>query len=528
MKKTLSIVLLVLLVFLAVACSPEHKHVFEKDESKTDIAATCSHTGINYLVCSCGLTKEETVAQLDHDFVFIYGTVTCEDDGYGEYSCSNCGAVVYKFVKASEEFHKWSTDSSKKPEGAIGASPDKDGYWVTVTATCKADGKKARICSVCEKEEEKTYSDKENHVDKTVVSTTAGDCVTKSTTSYKCDTANGGCGATWTEEGNLSADVHKTGVAGTTKSVAKTIFTVDVTEEICGACGKAKGTSSAKGTTYVSAKGFYETQVTNSATKKEFYYLNVSADDTTQTGTVTATLYKRTVTVSDEVTEDKTEEIGVISGDCVADSDLTDYSGREIILTYSSNEGVEGETYYIARVKSIDKKTYAVIETGTTTADLKTEEQLTTKAKTLNLENKKELSWECDYHAHTTLNYGGYCKVVRIESASHFISCEKCGLTFSEPHTSACTVAGCEYSSETYSSVTITLPDSRTDSFLVKGGERLELPKIGESYKIFGSTKTYTVEGWSGASVTEENGRLFVVCGASGANTATTLTLSGK
>ncbi len=74
---------------------------------------------------------EESVYEIDKDT----GTLvepTCEDDGYTVYICTLCSATL-------------KTDLTEKLGHDLGD-------WTVVTpATAIAEGKKARICSVCEK-----------------------------------------------------------------------------------------------------------------------------------------------------------------------------------------------------------------------------------------------------------------------------------------------------------------------------------------------------------------------------------------
>ncbi len=117
MKKTLSIVLCVLLVFLAVACNntPEVHTVHTWDEGKQTLAPTCTTAGTKTYTCTvCGITKDEPIAATGHvhanlakvvsSAAYIGDTVevNCSNDGYYFYRCDVCDEVFGRAVTPKE------------------------------------------------------------------------------------------------------------------------------------------------------------------------------------------------------------------------------------------------------------------------------------------------------------------------------------------------------------------------------------------------------------------------------------------
>ena len=111
MKKTLSIVMFVLLVFLAVACSPEtkqHEHSYEKVAEKS-YAATCKNTGLEVYTCSgCGDTYSVTLPLTGHSHsekaspVSVDQELYCSQDGIYTYRCNVCGTEYQEVITPEE------------------------------------------------------------------------------------------------------------------------------------------------------------------------------------------------------------------------------------------------------------------------------------------------------------------------------------------------------------------------------------------------------------------------------------------
>ena len=116
MKKIVTIVSVVLLVLLAVACDPEvHTHDFS--ELVKNVDATCTQVGYKVLKCSCGVQHVETISNaLGHTFKEVD---TSECDTYSE----------ERALMISEE----------------------NGYKVAVPATCVNYATYSTICTTCKK-----------------------------------------------------------------------------------------------------------------------------------------------------------------------------------------------------------------------------------------------------------------------------------------------------------------------------------------------------------------------------------------
>lgn len=101
MKKSLTIVMIVLLVSLVVACSPEHKHTMDAGKQTTD--PTCTKDGVMTYTCtSCGYEETKSIPATGHIKPDASkwqpadsednNAVTCYTDGIYEYRCTVCGA----------------------------------------------------------------------------------------------------------------------------------------------------------------------------------------------------------------------------------------------------------------------------------------------------------------------------------------------------------------------------------------------------------------------------------------------------
>lgn len=106
-----------------------------------DKEATCTEEGKRHKECTggCGyIFEEEVIPKLDHKFVVEIHGVTCIDDGYSTYVCSECGAEKQgEIVKALG--HDWS------------------GKWVvTKEPTCTKKGTETLTCTRCDKTQTRT------------------------------------------------------------------------------------------------------------------------------------------------------------------------------------------------------------------------------------------------------------------------------------------------------------------------------------------------------------------------------------
>lgn len=99
------------------------------------VPATCTETGLTEgsvcAVCGATLVAQKTVDALGHDMKET-GRVdsTCIDKGVINYKCSRCDHTSTAAIPAKG--HTFADD-----------------FTVTVTATCTADGEKAKLCTVC-------------------------------------------------------------------------------------------------------------------------------------------------------------------------------------------------------------------------------------------------------------------------------------------------------------------------------------------------------------------------------------------
>ena len=165
MKKTLSIVLCVLLVLLAVACSPEsstHVHEWEKTSAST---ATCEKDGSETWTCKiCKESEVRPVEATGHTHAAnVKGTVvtvnnvaqevTCSENGLYSFRCTTCGksfeeVVTPEQAKASKLYtvsHVYLADGeyvkydSKKAgyEDHVQYLPDDIKEATILTAKCK-------------------------------------------------------------------------------------------------------------------------------------------------------------------------------------------------------------------------------------------------------------------------------------------------------------------------------------------------------------------------------------------------------
>lgn len=101
-----------------------------------DKEASCTEEGLRHRDCAggCGYRFDsEVIPKLDHKFVVEIHGVTCIDDGYSTYHCSECGATKNgEIVKALG--HDWS------------------GEWVvTKEPTCTKKGTEILTCTRCDK-----------------------------------------------------------------------------------------------------------------------------------------------------------------------------------------------------------------------------------------------------------------------------------------------------------------------------------------------------------------------------------------
>ncbi len=161
MKKTLSIVLLVLLVFLAVSCSPEHQHDYKLVPEKS-IEAKCESNGFNYMQCSCGAIQSIPTAALGHDYVEDkdqYIAATCITEGRRVSVCSRCDkqSVVTLAKDINNHPYRYNKAEASKDNDYVGVY--KNVGKITTYATCANDGEGVfTACTACGKTGEFTVT----------------------------------------------------------------------------------------------------------------------------------------------------------------------------------------------------------------------------------------------------------------------------------------------------------------------------------------------------------------------------------
>lgn len=133
------------------------KHILLKDDSATNTEATCNAEGENHYKCTvCNTTAvEKTPINKAVDTTKPHGDVansnhknwtktasedaTCAVDGYEEYTCDDCGAVIRETTAAKDlsAGHKWNVGAYEIKDGA-----DKGKYRITI------------YCPVCDRTHE--------------------------------------------------------------------------------------------------------------------------------------------------------------------------------------------------------------------------------------------------------------------------------------------------------------------------------------------------------------------------------------
>ena len=106
MKKTIIIVLSLVLVLLAFTSCEEEIHVHTWDEGTVTKAATCSEKGVKTYTCTgCKETKTEDIAINPDNHTWDEGKettpVTCEKDGEKTFTCTECGETKTEIIKTS-------------------------------------------------------------------------------------------------------------------------------------------------------------------------------------------------------------------------------------------------------------------------------------------------------------------------------------------------------------------------------------------------------------------------------------------
>lgn len=138
----LALAIVASVMFVIVGCSePEETHTVHTwvaDTSREDVDATCTTTGVHYVICSeCGMTSSETTPALGHEWAndgnMLRQEPTCTEDGYYYRECTREGCG----------YRETSTIIAKTGHKLNFAD-------VTITApTCTADGSISGACAAC-------------------------------------------------------------------------------------------------------------------------------------------------------------------------------------------------------------------------------------------------------------------------------------------------------------------------------------------------------------------------------------------
>ena len=453
MKKTLSIVLLVLLVFLAVACSPEHKHDYQLVESKT-VKATCTSGGYDFMECSCGAIQSIPTGALGHDPV-LKKTIasTCKVNGYNTYGCSRCTAQWSEDLPLDSENHPYKDEDDKGVAASL-----KD---VKLAPTCGSDGlavfTKCTLCGetgtfevVIPKEYQKDVNSNGDHV----VLNEDKKSVTEVTTADQIE-----------EDG---------WVVKTTP----TAFTARVRKATCPSCGEELSTPIDNVENYYDESTIlgtwtYSKTDEHDATSSVLYTLTVSKEK----GAYAVEAYYQNIVKG--VVEAK--KLNVSSAKFVSASDETgapiaaDYSGRTFRMT------VGEDFYYLSEVTT----------DGTPTGSKKGDIILAAKYSgggTLTPVVVKNSDHEHSF----TLMEG----IKAITTAGHYVECKECGLkNVLIEHGDDC-ACECGYDASSWYGVKITL-DTLTDEYALPETEGISVAAATAAkpvtyYAFDGSSEKYS------------------------------------
>ncbi len=241
MKKTLSIVLLVLLVFLAVACSPEVKqHTHDFKELKK-IAPTCTERGYTILQCECGAQQTtDYKAALGHEWATEPTTNTAKD-------CTELGKAVYACVH--EGCKETKTVYNVPGKHNLEEIDHKD-------ANCTKDGYTVYGCTICKQQIEVTEKATGHSLE--IVGRIEGTCITPGVTYYQCTNncnyanqvedsfENSNNHYVWKDpkdhdKGMEALDIYSWANAGTTAVLSSTGLTKEQVVHYCPGCGSVLG-----------------------------------------------------------------------------------------------------------------------------------------------------------------------------------------------------------------------------------------------------------------------------------------------
>ena len=100
MKKTVSLLLVLVFMLALVSCGMFHEHEFVYSETDSK-RVTCTEDGVEVKVCSCGEKQETVIPATGHDMkLATESKPTCTGEGSTDYKCINCGKMEYNNVEA--------------------------------------------------------------------------------------------------------------------------------------------------------------------------------------------------------------------------------------------------------------------------------------------------------------------------------------------------------------------------------------------------------------------------------------------
>lgn len=129
-----------------------HIHEWRLDHVEAGHEATCSAPGWGTYVCDlCGETKEDTIAQLQHNMEKHEGySPTCNSNGQHTYfTCSNEPGVYYQDEYGTATFTGMNEGDYPIIIANLGTEHEYTDWVVISEPTCTTDGLKERRCTIC-------------------------------------------------------------------------------------------------------------------------------------------------------------------------------------------------------------------------------------------------------------------------------------------------------------------------------------------------------------------------------------------
>ena len=430
MKKTLSIVLFVLLVFLAVACSPEHTHDYKLVPEKS-LDATCTANGYNYMQCSCGAIQSIPTAVLGHDYVVDAersSASTCIKKGNSYKVCSRCEDIKNVDLPLDPANHPFFYDKSSTSTPEYVGVYDK---WkdVTTVPTCARDGEGVFTeCTACGKTGEFKVTVSSSEFIKYL--TTSAD---QGGAGWECSHVKVNAKGDNVEK--LTADDIKEWKTNT----PATAFVEGNETAYCPTCNKLIEDEETKNTLVErivpikkdNVVGFWtvKTAAADAAKNYDIYYLTISKKN----GSYNLDGYKMSVNdYGVYSTDSETITGGTWSTEAVG-TDVLNKGSYTLTLTSSSNAGGLGSSVTFVLTEA-GKDGKDVLENTVKNGDA----LLSIAGSFYKLENAAEHT-----HALTLMSDARAVSGDTSGDRGHYLECEECGLKYVyERHSSNCEVCG--------------------------------------------------------------------------------------